>query len=88
MPVRRDKDKDGPYFQWGYSGKKYYYKLNNEQSRKVAKAKAAKQGKAIKASQARAARSYRGGGSIIDYHQLYQKYEQLYKELTKGANVG
>jgi hypothetical protein len=49
MPVHKGKD----YYQWGQSGKKYYYIPNNKKSRELAKAKATKQGKAIKASQSK-----------------------------------
>lgn len=50
MPVQRGKDKDGPYYQWGESGKKYRYESGDENSRKEAKQKAEKQGRAVKAS--------------------------------------
>lgn len=50
MPVRRSKDKDGPYYQWGESGKKYHYEAGNAESRERAKSKAEKQGQAIKAN--------------------------------------
>lgn len=50
MPVHRGKDKDGTYYQWGESGKKYHYETGNETSREAAKKKAEKQGQAIKAS--------------------------------------
>jgi hypothetical protein len=49
MPVHRKKNINGPYYQWGNHGKKYYYKINNEKSRKLAKDKAKLQGRAIKA---------------------------------------
>ena len=49
MPVRRGEDSQGPYYQWGKSGKKYHYKKGDKRSRKSAKAKAKKQGRAIKA---------------------------------------
>ena len=50
MPVRRGKDKDGAYYRWGESGKKYRYETGNERSRQAAKKKAEKQGQAVKAS--------------------------------------
>lgn len=50
MPVKRGKDKDGPYYQWGESGKKYRYESGDAESRSRAKAKARKQGQAIKAN--------------------------------------
>lgn len=51
MPVERGRDKDGTFYRWGKSGKKYYYTPNNKQSREQAKTKALRQGRAIKASQ-------------------------------------
>lgn len=50
MPVRRKRDSKGPYYQWGKSGKKFYYKAGNESSRKRALKKAKEQAKAIYAS--------------------------------------
>jgi hypothetical protein len=50
MPVRNGRDSNGPFYRWGNSGKKYYYKPNNEKSRDMAKEKAKKQGIAIHAS--------------------------------------
>lgn len=50
MPVRRLEDNDGPYYQWGKSGKKYRYTSGNKKSRDVAKDKAAKQGQAAHAA--------------------------------------
>jgi hypothetical protein len=49
MPVHRGKDSDGPYYQWGNSGKKYHYKTNDKKSRNTAKDKANKQGQAAHA---------------------------------------
>jgi len=49
MPVQRGKDEKGPYYSWGKSGKRYRYKPGSERSRKLAHAKASKQGRAIKA---------------------------------------
>jgi len=50
MPVHCGRDKNGPYYQWGDSGKKYYYTSGNKQSRDAAKEKSHKQGVAIYAS--------------------------------------
>jgi len=47
MPVRRGKDSKGPFYRWGFSGKKYYYLSGNKRSREVAFRKAFIQGKAI-----------------------------------------
>jgi len=46
-------DSKGPFYRWGLTGKKYYYKVNHEKSRVIAKEKARKQGIAIKISQLR-----------------------------------
>lgn len=50
MPVRRGKDSEGPYYQWGKSGKKYHYESGNKSSRSKAKNEAERQGKAARAS--------------------------------------
>ena len=50
MPVHIGHDKKGSYYQWGNSGKKYYYKTGQKKSREYAKKKAAKQGIAVHAS--------------------------------------
>ena len=50
MPVQRGKDRDGPYYQWGDSGKRYHYTAGDKESRDKARAKADKQGRAARAS--------------------------------------
>jgi hypothetical protein len=50
MPVRRRRDSDGPYYQWGDSGKRYRYKSGDKESREHAKRKATKQGQAARAA--------------------------------------
>jgi hypothetical protein len=50
MPVHRDKDSKGPYYQWGDSGKKYHYESGDKSSREKAKKKAEQQGRAARAS--------------------------------------
>lgn len=50
MPVHRSKDSEGPYYQWGESGKKYRYESGNKQSRERARKKAERQGRAARAS--------------------------------------
>lgn len=50
MPVHRGKDGEGPYYQWGESGKKYRYKTGDKGSRHQAKSKAVKQAQAVRAS--------------------------------------
>lgn len=50
MPVHRSKDSQGPYYQWGDSGKKYHYTAGDRTSREKAKEKAEKQGRAARAS--------------------------------------
>jgi hypothetical protein len=36
MPVQRGKDRKGSYYQWGDSGKRYYYETGNKDSREAA----------------------------------------------------
>lgn len=50
MPVKRGKDGNGPFYQWGTSGKKYRYTSGEHSSREAAKKKAEKQGQAAWAS--------------------------------------
>jgi hypothetical protein len=54
MPVSRGKDSNGPYYQWGDSGKRYYYTSGDKQSRERAKQRAQRQARAARA------RGYRG----------------------------
>lgn len=49
MPVRRGKDSDGPFFQWGRSGRKYRYRTGDERGRDRARARAVLQGRAAQA---------------------------------------
>lgn len=48
MPISRKIDLIGPYYQYGSTGAKYYYRTGNKLSRQVAKQKAMKQMRAIK----------------------------------------
>ena len=50
MPVHRGTDLHGSYYQWGNSGKRYYYIPKNNKSRENAKKKAEIQGRAVLAS--------------------------------------
>ncbi len=50
MPVHRGKDGDGPYYQWGDSGKKYHYESGDAESREAAKEQAEAQGRAAHAA--------------------------------------
>ncbi|HEX6312474.1 MAG TPA: hypothetical protein VF152_12735 [Acidimicrobiia bacterium] len=54
MPVQRGRDRDGPYYQWGDSGKRYHYSSGDARSRSRAKQQATRQGRAARA------RGYRG----------------------------
>lgn len=36
MPIFERSDKDGPYFQYGETGKKYYFTPGNQRSRLIA----------------------------------------------------
>jgi hypothetical protein len=49
MPVRRRKDAQGPYYQWGDHGKKYRYKPGDKAGRERAKQGATRQGQAARA---------------------------------------
>jgi hypothetical protein len=49
VPVKRGRDKDGPYYQWGDSGKKYRYSAGDKAGRERAKQRATKQGQAAHA---------------------------------------
>lgn len=50
MPIYRDRDSFGPYYQWGNHGKKYYYISGNVRSRTIAYNKSLKQAQAAYAS--------------------------------------
>ena len=50
MPIHRGRDSKGPYYQWGNSGKKYYYISGNKKSRENALSKAERQRSAIYSS--------------------------------------
>ena len=50
MPVRSGEDSTGPFYQWGESGRRYYYRKGSETSEKMARARAAAQGRAVRAS--------------------------------------
>ena len=47
MPIHTGQDSNGSFYQWGKTGKKYYYQSGNEESRKKALSKAKKQQTAI-----------------------------------------
>jgi len=50
MPTHCGRDTNGPYYQWGDSGKKYYYISGDKKSRAAAKTRADRQGIAIYSS--------------------------------------
>lgn len=50
MPVHRGRDSNGPYYQWGDHGKRYYYTANHVRSRENARKLAVKQNQAAHAS--------------------------------------
>lgn len=50
MPVHQGKDSNGTYYQWGSSGKKYYYSADSSESKSRAKNKAENQGQAAYAN--------------------------------------
>ena len=47
MPIKQGKDKEGSFFKWGQSGKKYHFDKNDPQSRERARKKTEAQQKAI-----------------------------------------
>lgn len=53
MPIFERINYIGPYFQYGYSGKKYYYLMGNVKSKNIAYLKALRQTKAIHAKNIR-----------------------------------
>jgi len=63
VPVQRSKDSDGPYYQWGESGKKYHYTAGDAGSRRRAREKAKKQGQAAHAAGYDGSPPGRGGPS-------------------------
>lgn len=50
MPIHRGQNSHGSFYQWGKSGKKYYYKSGDKKSREKAKELAHKQAIAIYAT--------------------------------------
>jgi hypothetical protein len=48
MPIHKGIQNGHPYYQWGESGKKYFYISGNKPTRDHAKERAIRQGKAIK----------------------------------------
>lgn len=48
MPIHRGKNSQGPYFQFGSLGKKYFYIAKNQKSREFAYKQCLKQAHAIK----------------------------------------
>jgi hypothetical protein len=49
MPVKRGEDSNGPYYQWGGTGKKYHYPAGDKDARERAKKQANRQGQAAHA---------------------------------------
>lgn len=47
MPIQNGKDKNGPFYRWGFTGAKYYYLPGNVKSRENARARTMKQARAI-----------------------------------------
>ena len=58
MPVFQRKDTRGHFFQWGDSGKRYYFDPDSLTSAAKARAKARKQGQAVRARQRTAGKPY------------------------------
>jgi hypothetical protein len=53
MPIHQGSDNIGPYFRYGWSGKKYHYNIHYPMTKELAYKNAVKQSKAIHASQSR-----------------------------------
>lgn len=51
MPVRRGRDSEGPFYQWGETGRRYRYTPGDEEGRRRAKRRAEAQGRAASARQ-------------------------------------
>jgi len=47
MPLVNGKDKEGHFYRWGRSGKKYYYPVGNSFLRDQARWRALRQGRAV-----------------------------------------
>jgi hypothetical protein len=47
MPIKEGYDQDGHFYQWGNSGKRYYFNRENEEERNAAYIKAQRQRTAI-----------------------------------------
>ena len=60
MPVFERRDERGAFFQWGDSGKKYYFDPLSLASAARARARAHRQGQAVRARQRVAGEPYRG----------------------------
>ena len=70
MPIKRAQENGKYYYQYGESGKKYFYITGNKISRDKAKLKAVKQMKAIKVSQT--------GGAAFRFNTLpKERVEEL-----------
>lgn len=50
MPIHRGVERGKGFYQWGKSGKKYFYTISDKKSREAAYKKALKQARAIYAS--------------------------------------
>ena len=61
MPVYERRDARGPYFQWGDTGRKYYFDPGNLASAARARRRAHRQGQAVRARQRTAGEPYNGG---------------------------
>ena len=70
MPIKRGQAKGKYYYQFGDSGKKYFYIVGNKRSRTIAKHKAEKQQKAMYANQS-------GGAAFRFNTQTPERVEEL-----------
>lgn len=90
MPIHTGQDKNGKFYQWGKTGKKYYFKPGDEASRKRARGKAEAQQTAIYSSgwkgdkQTMKLIKVRKGDSDVLSENKFGKVQVMIKELGNG----
>lgn len=90
MPIHTGQDKNGKFYQWGKTGKKYYFKPGDEASRKRARGKAEAQQTAIYSSgwkgdkQTMKLIKVKKGDSDVLSENKFGKVQVMIKELGNG----
>lgn len=88
MPIHTGQDKNGNFYQWGKTGKKYYFKPGDEASRKRARGKAEAQQTAIYSSGWKGDTmkliKVRKGDSDVLSENKFGKVQVMIKELGNG----